>query len=105
MGRLVLSAKGSDMVTYAKPWTDTAQRLTITLKAYREEAEQLGQLVDKNKVDQALRELHAPIVRMVRRMYRVYCRLTGLPATNEGEEKWQAEVDRELVVLERELTV
>jgi len=105
MGRLVLSSSGSDMLSLAKPWTDTAQRLTITLKAYREEAEKMGRLVDRGAVDQALRELHAPVVRMVRRLYRTWCRVTGLPATNDGEEKWQADVDRELEALQRELAV
>jgi len=103
MGQRVLAASGQEMMALAKPWTDTAQRLTLTLKSYREEAVQLGKLVDKAKVDQALRELHAPIVRMLRKGYRTWCRVTGLPATADGEKHWQEAIDSELRTLQREL--
>ena len=83
-----------------KNYLDTVNRLAITAGRLREEDEKLGKLLPRDRVETILHEVHGPIERETRLLYRAMCDLLGLLASPDTESLWNAEVDRLFVRLQ-----
>lgn len=83
-----------------KNYLDTVNRLAIITGKLREEDEKLGKLIPRDRVETILHEVHGPIERETRLLFRAMCDLLGIPASPDAEQKWNAEIDRLFVRLQ-----
>jgi hypothetical protein len=76
-----------------KAWLDTITRMGTVAEKLRVEAERLGKLLPKDKVEEAIHAFHGPIEREIRLLYRSMCSVLGVQPTPDNEAKWNEEVD------------
>jgi hypothetical protein len=76
-----------------KAWLDTISRMGTVAEKLRVEAERLGKLLPKDKVEEAIHAFHGPIEREIRLLYRSMCTVLGIQPTPENEAKWNEEID------------